>query len=147
MRQQSASQQASNSSSGGLSTQNGSKFTLDQLETIVLSTVAFTLLEHKIFLLALHVDRLLQVGTIIWLPSVLILDISVFAIVFFFFTVPTRSHLCTKAAAFTSRVVATLFAAFIVIITCISLVLMVETGIDPVIIIDCRTGAKMEIGP
>lgn len=107
---------------------DNNKFSFTRFEGILLGTCACTLFGHKLFLLSLSVRRLLQLGTIIWLPSIFILDVLVVAIVLFFLKLPKRWHLRTKAAAFTSKAFATLFALFVITITCASMVLMIETG-------------------
>jgi hypothetical protein len=115
----------------GESSTSSTKFaTFNRFNAIVVCTCACTLLQHKIFVLCIHLKRLLQLGTLIWLPSVFILDILVFAIVYAFLTAPYRWHLRTNAAAFVSKVFATLFAVFVVIVTCTSMVLLIETGIS-----------------
>src|SRR5437762_2129727 len=88
------------------------KFSFTRFEGILLGACACTLLEHKIFLLGLHIRRLLQLGTIIWLPSIFILDGLVFTIVLLLLKVPKRWHLRTKAAAFMSKTFAISFALF-----------------------------------
>jgi hypothetical protein len=106
-----------------------SKFqTFNRFNTIILCTCACTLLQHKIFVLCIHFTRLLQLGTLIWLPSVFILDILVFAIIYAFLTAPYRWHLRTNAAAFMSKTFATLYAVFVIVVTCTSMVLLIETG-------------------
>lgn len=104
------------------------KLAFSRFEAILLCTCAGSLLEHKFFFLALRFKRLLRWGTLLWLPSVFILDILVFAIVYLFLTAQSRWHFRTNAAGFTSRVFATTLVAFIVFACCISMVLLVETG-------------------
>src|SRR5579859_4098826 len=111
------------------SNSHDTKLAFSKFEAILLCTCAGSLLEHKLFFLALRFKRLLRWGTLFWLPSVFILDILVFAIVYVFLTAHSRWHLRTKAAGFTSRAFATVLTGFIVVACCISMVLLVETGI------------------
>ena len=123
-----------------------SKFqTFNRFNAIILCTCACTLLQHKIFLLCIHFKRLLQLGTIIWLPSVFILDILVFAIIYAFLTAPYRWHLRTNAAAFMSKTFATLFAVFVIVVTCTSMVLLIETGTLPKVFHWYRPWIEMEV--
>ena len=115
-------------------------FSFTRFEAILLCSCACTLFEHKIFFLGLHIRRLLQPGTIIWLPSAFIPDVLVFAIVLLFLTAPKCWHLRTKAALFTSKAFATLFTLFIITVSCASTVLMIETGnSDNLLFIDSRS--------
>ncbi len=111
------------STSGG-----NNKFSFTRFEGILLGTCACTLLEHKIFLLSLRIRRLLQLGTIIWLPSIFILDGLVFTVVLLLLKLPRHWHLRTKAAAFMSKAFATSFALFVIIVTCANMGLMIRTG-------------------
>src|SRR5271154_3746867 len=99
---------------GESSTSIGNKTVFSRFEAILLSTCTCSLLEHKIFLLGLHIRRLLQPGTIVWLPSVFLLDILVFSIVLLFLTAPKQWRLRTRIAAFVSRALTMSFATFII---------------------------------
>ena len=128
MKQQAISSQPNFVKSGESMTSSDHKFSFTRFEGILLGTCTCTLLGHKLFLLSLSFRRLLQWGTIIWLPSTFILDILVFIIILLFLKLPKRWHLRTKVAAFTSKTFATLFASFVIVITCASMVLMIQTG-------------------
>jgi hypothetical protein len=58
------------------------------------------------------------------------LDTLVLAIVYYILHVPSRWNLRTTAATFMSTALATLFALFVVVVTCASMVLMIETGMS-----------------
>jgi hypothetical protein len=101
-----------------------------RFDTILLCSCACTLLQFKVFLLVLRIGRLLQAGTVIWLPSVFILDILVFGIVLGFLTAPKCGIVKTKAAAVVSKAFATSFALVVVLAACASTLLMIETGMS-----------------
>ena len=100
----------------------------DSFDSIVLCTCACTLLQYKLFLLGLRIGRLYQLGTIMWLPSVFILDTLVFGIIFAFLCAPRRGLVKTRAAAIVSRTFATSILVLVVFSACASMVLMIETG-------------------
>jgi hypothetical protein len=102
---------------------------LSRLERILLGTTACALLEHKFFLRGLRIRRLLQPGTVIWLPSVFLLDVTIFLVVLYFLTAPKRWNLKTRAAMYVSKTIATLLALLVVLISSVSLMLMIQTGI------------------
>ena len=104
------------------------RIAINRIETILLCTCACTLLEHKIFLFALKINRLIQPGTLIWLPSTLILDILIVGLVYYFLTLPTRWSLTTQIGTAVSKLFAILVAFFAIISTCASMVLLIETG-------------------
>ena len=104
------------------------KLAFSRFEAVLLCTCAGSLLEHKLLVLALRFKRLLGWGTLLWLPSVFILDILVFAMVYVFLTAPSRWHLRTRIAGVTSRALATVLATFTVLVCCTSMVLLMETG-------------------
>lgn len=100
----------------------------DSFDSIVLCTCACTLLQYKLFLLGLRIGRLYRLGTIMWLPSVLILDSLVFGTIFAFLWAPRRGMVNTRAAAIVSRTFATSILTLVVFAACASMVLMIETG-------------------
>src|SRR5262245_40894989 len=83
-----------------------------RLEAVTLCTCASALFEHKMLLLALHIKRLLALSTILWLPSVILLDIFALGIVAFFLLGPKFWHLRTSVIMFMSRIFAIIFSAF-----------------------------------
>src|ERR1700719_3291420 len=64
------------------------KFAFSYFESTLLCTVACSILEHKLFLLGLRIRRLLRPAALLWLPSLFILDLMVFAIVLVFLNLP-----------------------------------------------------------
>ena len=90
------------------STSHLSYSSFSRFERILLGTTACAILEQKFFLLGLKIHRLLQLGTVLWLPSVFILD----------------------AAIFVSKAVATLVALLAIVVSSVSLMLMIQTGIS-----------------
>ena len=113
---------------GENSTSSRHKFQFSLFESVLLSTVACSLLEHKLLLLGLGIRRILRPATIIWFPSVFILDFLVFGIVWVFLNAPKRWHLRAQASVFVAKSIATLFAVFVVAVNSASMLLMIETG-------------------
>src|SRR5271155_2270583 len=101
-----------------------------RFDTILLCTCVCTLLQYKVFLLILRIGRLLRAGTIIWLPSVFILDILVFGIVLGFLAAPKYGIVKTKAAAVVSKAFATTLVMVVILTACASMLLMIETGMN-----------------
>lgn len=106
----------------------GGRIAFSRFEAILLCTCACTLFEHKIFLLALRINRLIQLGTVLWLPSVILLDLMVLGIIYLFLTVPLRWHLTTRGTSIFSKAIATAIGLFVIIATSASMVLLIETG-------------------
>jgi hypothetical protein len=100
-----------------------------RVEAVLLYSCACALLEHKIFLLALRINRLIKWGTILWLPSVLLLDGFVVGTIYYFFVLPSRWRLATSMGRVASKGFAIIVACFAIFSTCASMVLLVETGI------------------
>jgi hypothetical protein len=104
------------------------KLVFSKFEAILLCTCAGSLLEHKLFFLALRFKRLLRWGTLLWFPSTVILDLLVFGIVYSFLMAQSRWCLRTRIAGLVARGFATCFAVFVVVSCCTSILLLIETG-------------------
>src|SRR2546421_2248740 len=113
------------------SNSHDTRLVFSKFEAILLCTCAGSLLEHKLFFLALRFKRLLRWGTLLWLPSTVILDLLVFGIVYFFLMAQSRSFLRTRAAGLMARGFATCFAVLVVLSCCTSILLLIETGMCP----------------
>jgi hypothetical protein len=99
-------------------------------QSVVLSTCAIALFEHRITILVLSIRDLCQPSTIIWLPSVLIQDILVFAFIYLFFQVPSRlSRLSPNIVFYTP--LAILLSIFVTVIITVGTLFLIVTGEMP----------------
>ena len=94
---------------------------------VVLSTCAVALFNHRIAVLVLSIRDLYRPTTIIWLPSVLILDILVFVFIYLFFHVPTGLSRLSPSVIF-YRPLAILLSVFVTVIITVGTLFLIVTG-------------------
>lgn len=98
--------------------------------SVVLSTCAIALFEHRIVLLVLSIRDLCRPTAIIWLPSVLIQDILVFAFIYLLFQVPSGLSRLSPNVVFYGSL-AILLSVFVTVIITVGTLFLIVTGEMP----------------
>jgi hypothetical protein len=98
--------------------------------SVILSTCAIALFEHRIALLVFSIRDICRPSTIIWLPSVLIQDILVFAFIYLFFQVPSRLSRLGPNIVF-YRPLAILLSIFVTVVITADTLFLIVTGEMP----------------